>query len=502
MDTTKIIIIYLIILLLIGIVGAYFMLRRTKKEKERELDNKEWTERVGTSEYEVKAINELKNQAIKKGMAYFIPFVFSIVAILLGKLWDWWYKPLKIVLTFVIAGLGAGIILFLAWNTSHGKIFITVRGEDFQKYPQLLSGVNIVIEARDTTTNKKDILKALSFKFREGKESAEGSVVLTSNQEGYAFSNFSGIYKEKNIAFRINVKDTLDLFDSASVELPYNSLIEHIVTLKRKVNLISGSSPLKAIIPSSPEIMKAFPPGGSVRPKTYNMEIYCLDKKDMPNNFAKFYLKNKIDEKGEVFKKVSEGSYKFEKLEIDKPYFIDYFVTDGSNLVITYSFSDDYKPTTEEILVLESLPKLLISKDSAKGDKAISIDFPAPKFKVTTKPKEGSGGGKGDVSQYQIVILNEKEKPVVIRGKIKISSLKGNIAIDPVDLNTRDSILYPKYKLTNLDEFWTLINGINIKIEDFENEKKTSMNIKKNDIIDGKLILMYDTRNYKLTIKK
>jgi hypothetical protein len=498
MDTNKIILIYLIILLVIGMVGAYLMLRRTKKEKMRELDNKEWTERVGTSEYEIQAISDLKKQAVKKGMAYFIPFLFSIVAILLGKLWEWWYKPLKIVMTFVIAGLAAAVILFLAWDTSHGKIFITVRGANYLHYPQLLNGIKVKIEARDKTTNQKDKVNALTFEYKEGIEPISGFVELNSNSDGVAFSNFNGRYTDSNIIFRIIISpDEKDIAQSMfvqdSVELSYRDLVEHTFILKRKETPITGSFPLSIKIGSSPEVNKLFPPGGGERPKLYNLEIYCIDKNDQPNITAKFYLKNKPDEKGEVFKPTTPGNFIFEKLEVDKPFIVDYSVTDSSKLQMNVKFTDDYKPTGNNKLEFPPFPKIQVIKDASKGNKALPVSLLPPSVNVVST-------GKTDTIYYKFEVFDQNEYRFK-NGHIIFKTSKGNITKDTA--LTSEEIKFPDFSITREDEFWNNAGSIIVTIKDADkSEKSETVRITRNNIPSNRIIkLHYHTKKNKLELK-
>lgn len=473
MDTQTYLIIYLSILLVLGIIIIIFLKKKqASEEKKAEQEYIQSAESDLAKRARSRAQSEAASRAKMIGLSLFFTFFGSILA----KLWEWWYTPKKVLSTAGLLAIFGGVWGFLTLTNELGEIAINVRDAKGIIPPKNIEGLEIVVEARDSTTPNFDLMPGVMFKpVNKNMQSSESWIQLTTNEDGIAYASYSGHFDPKNMMLQVKILASnskqyeTQYHDETIVDSGFKAPVYYTtVYLQRKRPMVRGTIRLKPDFESLEE-MKAL---GVEPPNTFTLDIYLKDVEDNPAKSAKFLVNNE-KEVGQIKANVENrggGSFILEEIEINKQgYYLHYEIEDSSQIKVKLKFPDEF---AEQFKFDEDE-----NGGGAGGGFTTITEGEEPNIKLNSKV---SAKAPPDDHQYSFTIVNEKGKKYEDNEEFELKFLFGPDGSQKSEykITGDESVIFPDNVIESLSTFWEENSNVKIKIKGSSREFKKWKTIK------------------------
>ncbi len=337
MDTLTYIIFYLAIILAVGIMLAILI-----KSKNRATEIDEITESGGSaSPLQMAAREAVSNQMMQKGLRYGLVVLISVLGVSFAHLWKWWAKPLKIIITFLLA-LVAVVYFAVKWfYHESGEIVIDVR--DFSEIivGSKIDGIPIYISAVDKNSSELDEIPDVKFDTEDDKKPGYGHTLVRTNEDGLAYVKYSGGFETKDFALRIRakpeeLKNNVFVNDSLPIDTTYKEQYFKVFRLERKREMVQGTIPIDLSAGDlGSDLMN--PP-----PETVDLVVYIENWKGKNSTNCPPPFISSDSQLADTNKFELDGtSFVLREQAINKPFYLTYIVEDGSEVKIKFNVEED-----------------------------------------------------------------------------------------------------------------------------------------------------------------
>ena len=376
----------------------------------------------------------------KRGFGYFIKYIFSIIALGLGKLWEWLWTPKKVLIILIILVVLLGIYLYYTFTTISGEIIINVRELSARIPYEKIDKIIVQVEAKDRISNA---LVPLEFStLDEDAEPQDSKIVLETNKDGIALAKYTGREDPDNImlVYKVVASGTEyenEYIDKVVTDTPLVTG-RHFKTIRLRP-IVSDEIPVLASIEGLPLAR------GDKPPETFKIDVYLSDPEGKPTDNAMLYLKSDIDAEDSTLLEYRGGSFVLTENPLkNTPYYLRYIVDDSTTLKLkliiepegssNFNFENEAEP-------------VMISKG---GDK------PEPVEPVIALDEEIA-------LQYKFIVFNEAgEKMRGVKFFIQASDVESEDDKDILITDDNGEVLYPDKPIQVLDRFW----ATNVESED------------------------------------
>jgi hypothetical protein len=402
---------------------------------------------------------ESLKQVGERGKTLAFSFYISVFSLALARLWEWFMKPKPLAVTGVVMAGAVGWFGFLAVNTTNDDIVVSVNGPQGQFPARLLDGVQVIIEAIDSTTNDKRLIENIKFStIEENMQPQPSKVSVLTNKDGIAFAKFSGGFKPENTVFRVRVITNESNYQS---ELRNDSAIfvykkdknEFNIYLKPKRKLVYGTLEVAGKMDTKDPALKLQP--GEVTPKTFKVDVLMVNYEGQPSSDGKFFLVKPNGDSTQLDYK--SGAFTAEGIEMgDKPYKINYLVEDSSKIKINLApegAEGKFKfEKTDKQVTLSEATKGSIAPIKPKVARAVADDEKIEKFQYTIDLGEANAK---KIKNSEVTIVIGENPPI----KARI---------------VNNTIVFPETPIENYEAFWKEVPSINITCQfDFGTQNKS-----------------------------
>lgn len=469
-----------IFLLVIGIVLIFifiiFLRKAIKGIKEEEKDELLRQDNKPLSALEV-AAKQSMDIAAQRGSTFVMSFYLSAISLAMAKLWEWWYKPLKVLITFLILIISSGTVIYFAVFTTNDEVVVTVLSPSNQGKIKLMKGIEVLIEARDNSTVNKDLVDAVEFStLDESLQPNTKSITVTTNEDGIAYAKLKTRFDRKNLIFTVKVvtegKKYSDIYQTQIDTFKFKGEENKFtVNLKSKRAKIYDYFEFIASLPNSRD--KSFQPKpGEILPKNFNLEISLKNFEGYPTQDAKFFLwKNSTDSIALDFK---NNQFVKEEIELrDKPYKVTFLAEDSSQLSYNIVMKDpNFKfEKPEKPIVLAAGGGAKSTPKKPKFERAETVEAANVNLYASfefVKPKTDA-----DIIEPIVKKLKSSKVTITYVGKeTKEFTAKFDDAF---------SLILNQEPIQNLDVFWGQFDKITlfVKSGDFDNKNNLKLELNK-----------------------
>ncbi len=438
MDTITYIIIYLCFLLLVGILLLIFF-KKNKKVKEEELS---YDKHSFDSEYSQKAKEDIESGKKKSSVGGFFESMIYLIASLLGKLWDWWFKPKKVIITILLLLAGLAIILYFYLSTKSGEIVIAVRGDVDTRIsqthiPERIGNIALKITAIDKTTQDTKPLSGVFFKTLVDSIAENESIAyITTNKDGIAKVKYKGRFDEKKMSILVNAmlkktqyEDFYEEYNERDTTFVYGKHLGTVLLQRKKAKVRT----LKPFLVSIQETAANLPPGMEA-PPWYNIEITQLGADNTPVSSGQFFYKDSPNSKDSLPLQWDGTKFVAKELEFEKAHYIVAMVEDSSRITYTLTLGPDFakfplEPNTfTDVVTTANEGKLMAAGGS-------SVKPPPPEV------------------QYSFQVMNPSSQIVMSSITVELRSTVTNEVFKYIS-DPKGEFVFPEIRGSS-KEFWT-----------------------------------------------
>ena len=445
MDTLYYAIIIIAILLILVIFVAFSLIRNKSQNDEYEYE----------SELEKSAKKEIESE-IKKVKLSFMTLIVTGIAVLLGKLWNWWFTPKKVTITGVLLFLTGVIFSYLLLTTKRGEFAVNVRtGIDIFP-PENLELITLSFEAiefLDSAGNYKPI-NNVEYKRIDIDEPQQKAIVPT-NKYGIAYFKYKarGI-DENKLMFKVKIIATTSDFetkyflDSFFIKASEYDNSLPVIKLRKKRERVQGSMPFKVDIKNTLKEMRA-----TENPSNkFSLRIYPTTAENKNEQIGLFYLMKANDSLNQENFEWDGSAYIIKDLEYSSNYRINYNIYDSSKIKL------EILPEDPRIEVKINDGKTLTVSKNAGGN------LSQPPVFEKYKPTKSQG------VQYQIILsLNYHPNIESLSNRTIEYSLKSSN--DEFTENVtgivpdNGIIIYPANPIEDVNRFWDLAKNLILELK-------------------------------------
>lgn len=450
MQTLDYILLYIGILVLVVIV-LLIILNRNKRLKK--LDSA-YVKHSFDSEYSDQAKKEHDAEKKKSGIGNFLESFTFLIGRLLGRLWEWWFKPKIVLMTLAIVIIALAIGIYYILNTKSGEIIVAVQSPidkriNSMMIPQPIENVKLKITALDKMAQGESPLRGIKFKtLVDSIDENESETYITTNKDGIA----KVFYKGRNFNYDQLALKIESLLKDSPLESIYDKSIRvdssfskrkdvNLITFARKRPLIKTYKPLLV----SKKDMEL--PTGMEPPEFYSVEITQVDADTNQIPTGKFYLQQSKKEEGEIIK-LDGTKFLAEELEFEKTYYIACNVEDSSNISFKFILPPEFADFSIEP---NKVTDLVTAEDQDESLPAASPSAGAPASQVNYTFKIVDKSGKS-LSSISAIFYSPTSKL-----KEKYISSSDGIFSYPKDMDI----------IENSAQFWKEHEYFKIKLESY-----------------------------------
>lgn len=373
----------------------------------------------------------------KRGFFYFLKYIFSIFALGLAKLWEWWFQPKKVIITLLLIVVALGIWAYFAFTKVHGTIVVNVRELSAIFPPREIPEILVHVEAHDRVTGA---LISLEYETPdESIEPQESKILLRTNSDGIAVANYSGRFSPENavIQYKVIINNTkyVSQYIETSVSDTGITKGRHISTIKLRP-IVQGQIPVLASLKGLPLSR------GDKPPETFKLDVYLVDAEGNPATNAKLYLKADEKSKDSSQLEFRGGSFVLKENPFkDEPYFLSYIVNDSTKISIK--------------LIIEPEGQSKFKFDN-KGGKPAMIS----KGGVEIEPVQPTAIlDEASALQYKFMVFDEAGNPLKgIKFYIQASDVVDEEDKDILITNEVGEVMFPEKPIQDIERFWTIMD--------------------------------------------
>ncbi len=372
----------------------------------------------------------------KRGFFYFIKYIFSIFALGLAKLWEWWFQPKKVVITLLLIIVALGIWAYFAFTKTTGVIVVDVRELSAIFPPKEIPEILIHVEAHDRVSGA---LLPVEYETPDGSvEPQDSKILLRTNGDGLAVVNYSGRIAPENVVlqYKVIINNTKYVNQYIETSVSDTGLTKdlHISHIKLRP-IVRGIIPVLASIKSLPLAR------GDKPPETFKIDVYLVDAEGNPATNSKLYLKTSEDAADSSQLEFRGGSFVLKENPFrDDPYFLSYVVNDSTKISIK--------------LIIEPEGQSKFKFDNGGGKPAM-----ISKGGVDIQPVEPTAIlDEASAIQYKFMVFDEAGNPLKgVKFYLQASDVVDEEDKEILITNESGEVLFPEKPIQDIERFWTIM---------------------------------------------